>query len=57
MKVKLATRLLSSSVTNSLEFCKDVLKFKDFENCTATINFIRLFNDAFGILNSRTLIS
>jgi len=56
MKVKLATQLLSLSVANSLIFCKDVLKLKDFENCTATVNFIKLFNDAFDILNSRTLI-
>lgn len=53
----MATQLLSSSVANSLEFCKDVLKLKDLENCTTTINFIRLFNDAFDILNLRTLIS
>lgn len=57
MKVKLATQLLSLSVANALEFCKNVLKLKDFENCTATVNFIRLFNDAFDILNSRNLIS
>lgn len=57
MKVKLATQLLSLSEANSLEFCKDVLKLKDFENCTATINFIRIFNDAFDIFNSRTIIS
>lgn len=56
MKVKLATQLLSLSVANALIFCRDVLKLKDFENCTATVNFIKLFNDAFDILNSRTLI-
>lgn len=55
MKVKLATQLLSLSVGNAFIFCRDVLKLIDFENCT--VNFIKLFNDAFDILNSRTLIS
>jgi len=57
MKVKLASQLLSNSVADALLFCKDNLKLKDFEGCEATINFIRLFNDAFDILNSRHLMS
>lgn len=57
MKVKLASQFLSNSVENALLFCKDVLKLKEFEGCEATIHFIRIFNDAFDILNSRHLIS
>lgn len=57
MKVKLVTQLLTSSVADSLMFYKNVLKLEKFKCYTATANFIRLFNDAFDILNSRTLIS
>jgi len=53
----LASQLLSNSVVDALLFCKDNLKLKDFEGCEATINFIKLFNDAFDILNSRHLMS
>lgn len=56
MKVILAMQLLSSSVVNSLIFYKDVLKRKNVENYTATVECKRFFNDAFDILNSRTLI-
>ncbi|CAH1738656.1 unnamed protein product, partial [Aphis gossypii] len=55
MKVKLATQLLSKSVADALEFCKDVLHLDEFQSCGPTIHFIRLFNDAFDILNSRNL--
>lgn len=57
MNVRFATQLLSNSVANSLEFCKSKLALPQFEKCTATINFIRIFNDAFDILNSRQQIS
>jgi len=53
MKMKLATQLLSSSIAQALTFCKGFLKLDD-KDCTATINFIQIFNDAFDILNSRT---
>lgn len=57
MKVKLATQLLSNSVADALLFCKDNLKLKEFSDCEATVHFIRIFNDAFDILNSRQLVS
>lgn len=57
MKVKLATQLLSKSVADALEFCKNVLCLDDFQSCEPTIKFIRIFNDAFDILNSRNLNS
>jgi hypothetical protein len=53
MKVKLATQLLSRSVSDALTFCKDNLKLDTFQNCSATIEFIQIFNNAFDILNSR----
>jgi hypothetical protein len=53
MKVKFATQVLSNSVANALEFCKDALKLKYFQSCGATVRFIRTINNAFGIINSR----
>lgn len=55
MKVKLATQLLSKSVAISLDFCREKLKIADFEKSSATAEFIRIFNDLFDVLNSRTL--
>jgi len=55
MKVKLATQLLSRSVAESLIFCKDKLNLEDFKNCDATVNFVKIMNDAFDILNSHKL--
>jgi len=56
MKVKLATQLHGRSVATALNFCKNILNLEDFQNSGATIKFLNLFNDAFGILNSRSLI-
>lgn len=55
MKVKLATQLLSQSVAEALEFCRDKLKLSNFTECAATTKFIRIMNNAFDILNSRKL--
>lgn len=55
MKVKLTTQLLSRSVATALNFCKNILNLEDFQNSGATIKFLNLFNDAFDILNSRSL--
>lgn len=55
MKVKLATQLLSRSVSDALLFCRDRLHIKEFENCGPTAEFILLINDAFDILNSRKI--
>jgi DNA transposase THAP9 len=55
MRVKLATQLLSKSVADSLEFCRDQLKLSSFADCGATVRFLRMFNDVFDLLNSRTM--
>lgn len=55
MKVRLATQLLSRSVSDSLEVCKNDLKLVQFRHCGSTINFIRIFNDLFDILNSKNI--
>jgi hypothetical protein len=54
MNVKLAAQLLSDSVATSLEFCLQQ-NMPDFEGCEATVNFIRVFDKLFDILNSRNL--
>jgi len=55
MKVKLATQLLSQSEYEALKFCRDNLKLPDFKDSGPTIMFIKYFNDAFDILNSRSI--
>jgi len=55
MKVKLATQLLRRSVADALKFCRDNLKLPDFKDSGPTIQFIKYFNDAFDILNSRSI--
>lgn len=54
MKVRLATQLLSDSVADALEHCAD-LKIPEFQGCEGTINFIRLINSVFDVLNSRSI--
>lgn len=55
MKVRLAAQILSRSVADSLQYCKDKLKLDDFQNADATIKFLNIFNDLFDILNSKSL--
>lgn len=51
MKVKLASQLLSNSVAQSLQACKDLLP--EFADSEPTMHFIKLYNDIFDVLNSR----
>lgn len=53
MKVNLAVQLLRKSVSDALDFCREVLKNPEFWNSKPTSKFIRVFNDAFDVLNSR----
>ncbi|KAL4088909.1 hypothetical protein QTP88_023992 [Uroleucon formosanum] len=55
MKVKLATQLLSRSVSETLTFCRDKLELPAFKDSGPTIKCIKYFNDAFDILNSRSI--
>lgn len=52
MKVSLAVETLSASVADSMEF---LMKngYEEFADCSATIKFIRYFNNIFDILNSK----
>lgn len=53
MKAKLAAQTFSSSVADVLQFLNSDLKLKAFENCEATVRFIRVVDRLFDFLNSR----
>ncbi|KAG7307177.1 hypothetical protein JYU34_007329 [Plutella xylostella] len=57
MNVKLATQLLSRSVSKAIEFCRQELKLPGFENSEATEKFIMIMNNIFDIFNSRNFSS
>lgn len=51
MKVNLAAELFSRSVANSMEYLKNA-GVESFDGCAGTINFTRIINDLFDILNT-----
>lgn len=51
MSVPLAVQVLSSSVADALQFLQTCNN--DFNNVTATIEFIRIFDRLFDIMNAR----
>lgn len=51
INVKLAAKLLSESVSQSLRFCLNE-HIREFYCCEATIDFIMLFNSLFDIMNT-----
>ena len=53
MKVNLAAQALSSSVADALEYCEGKLKLPQFQGCGPTVQFIRVFDRLFDVLNSR----
>lgn len=54
MKVKLAAQVLSNSVADSLQYL-NVNHVKGFESCQPTIQFLKIFNNLFDVLNSRNI--
>lgn len=52
MKVKLAAQTLSSSVADALDFCKCSIQLPYFRDCQATVEFMRLVDALFDVLNS-----
>lgn len=52
MKVKYAAHTLSASVANAIEYLKNE-GFNDFQNCEATIQFIRTIDWLFDFMNTR----
>ena len=57
MRVSLAAQVLSASTADALEYLDKVMELKQFAGCSATVEFIRLFNRLFDILNSRNPIT
>jgi hypothetical protein len=57
MKVSLAAQTLSSSVADSIDFCRDYLKLKEFQDSQATSKFIRVIDVLFDIMNSRNALA
>ena len=53
MNVRMATQRLSSSVADAIEFLDVSMKLPQFKNSQATVNFIRIIDRAFDILNSQ----
>jgi len=53
MKVKLAAKTFRASVADALEFCRDGLRLEQFENCQGTVDFLRLIDGLFDVMNSR----
>ena len=56
MKVKLAVQVLSRSVSDAIDFCRDELKLPEFVGSEATCHFICLFDQLFDLLNSKNAL-
>jgi hypothetical protein len=57
MKVSIAAQTLSSSVADSLDFCREELKLQKFQGSEPTCRFIRLIDSLFDVFNSRNLLA
>ncbi|CAK1579044.1 unnamed protein product [Parnassius mnemosyne] len=55
MKVRLAAQLLSRSVAIAIDVCENDLHISEFENSSATVQFLHNVNNIFDIFNSRNL--
>lgn len=53
MKVYLAAQLLSKRVADAIEYKKNVEEDPGFEDAQGTINFLRIFDRCFDVLNTR----
>lgn len=54
MKVRLATHLFTECIATALEFCANVFQIEDFKGTRPTIKFIKLMNNLFDVLDSRS---
>jgi hypothetical protein len=57
MKVALAAQVLSASVADSIEFCDKDLGLEQFSDSDGTCEYIRIFNVAFDLLDSKVPFS
>lgn len=56
MNVRLAVETLSNSVADSMQFLMEK-NFDEFANASATIDFIRVFNNIFDVMNSKKIVT
>ncbi|KAG5895480.1 hypothetical protein JTB14_011178 [Gonioctena quinquepunctata] len=56
MKVNLAAQTISNSIADAMEFLMKDIQHPDFADAEGTIEFIRVFDRAFDICNSRSPI-
>ena len=54
MKARLAIQVSSRSTADAIDYCRDKLKLSQFQGSAATSRFLRVFDEAFDILNSST---
>lgn len=52
-QVNLAAQTISNSIADALEFLMNDMKHPDFQHAAGTIEFIRIFDKAFDLCNSR----
>jgi hypothetical protein len=57
MRVYLATQVLSNSVADAIEFCDKDLKLSQFLDSDGTCEYLRVFNTAFDLLDSKVPFS
>jgi hypothetical protein len=55
MKVNLATETLSKSVADAIDFCREGLKYPEFQGSEATTKFIKTIDCLFDTMNSRNI--
>lgn len=53
MNVRIAAETLSNSTAESMEYLNKVLRHEDFQNSESTVDYIRVFNNLFDIMNSK----
>lgn len=53
MNVKIAAQTLSNSTADSLEYLDTHVNHEKFQNSKPTVNYIRVFNNLFDIMNSK----
>lgn len=57
MKVRLAVQLISRGVAEAIEFCDTKLHLPEFKDSEATVEFLKIFDWAFDLLNTRNRLS
>lgn len=51
MNVRPAAETISNSTATSMEYCDKVLKNEEFRECAATVQYLRVINNLFDIMN------